>query len=109
MVITLTPISKNQWSKVGKVFLWLALSFLIALVPSYLTNHYTWLATTPAVNFVLYTLSQIFQQDLTEAESELPASDQAQVGQVVSQVTSLEPASDLPTPATPVLPPTPSA
>lgn len=101
MTLTLTGITKAQWSKVAKVFFWLALSFVISLVPAYLTKHYQYLAGAPAINLVLYTLTQIFQQELTGAEGQLPATDQASVDQAVSQVLSRETPSDPPTPATP--------
>lgn len=101
MVITLTPISRSQWGKVAKVALWLLVSFGITLVPAYLTKHYTWLGAAPGVNLILYTIGQVSQQDLTNAEGQLPASEQGQVDQVVAQVEKQESPSDLPSTATP--------
>lgn len=90
MSISISKLSRNQWLKVAKVFLWLTLSFVITLVPAFLTKHAQWLAATPGVNFVLYTLSQLFQNDLANAQGQVPVTIQPQVNAVVADVQSNE-------------------
>ena len=101
MTINITPITKNQWFKVLKVAVFLAASFLIALVPAWLTKNLHWLAVFPGVNLILVALAQLFQTEATTYEGQLTPVDQALVGQVGRLIEPQLPQSDLPTTATP--------
>ena len=93
-------ITKNQWLKILKVAIWVGLSFGLAVLTSWITKDYKWLASAPAYNVIIVTISQLFQTETTNSLSQVPVVVQPVVDQVVSQVESLEPQSDLPTPAT---------
>jgi hypothetical protein len=99
--MSISALSKHQWFKVLKVLFWLLLSVLISLVPAYITHHYAWLDATPAVNFVLYSLSQLFKNDVTVSEAQLSTTIQPLVGQAVVQVEQHETPISPPSSATP--------
>lgn len=100
MTITLTPLSKNQWVKVGFLVLWLAASFGLAALTAWIAKDRNWLATMPGYNFIIYGLSQVFQDEASTEESELPSSVAGLAEQVALQVPLPSPPSSLPTPAT---------
>lgn len=105
--MTITPITKNQGLKIADVTLWLALSFIITLIPAYISKHYLWLAGVPVVNLLIFTLSQLFQTELSQSEQQLSPVDRVVVNQVESQAGQLIRPSVPPTSATPVSPPAP--
>ena len=109
MTITLTRITKSQWFKVVKVFFWLALSTGLAALTAWLAKNKSYLATLPAYNIVIYTLTQLFINEEHQSEGRLPVAVQDRVGPILAQVDSQFPPSDPPTPATPVVGPSPQA
>lgn len=75
MTITLTKPTANQWAKVFKVILWLAISALFAAGTAVLANDKNYLATLPGWNILGVFVLQIFQQEDDKANAEL---DQAE-------------------------------
>lgn len=100
MTITITSLSRNQWAKVGRVFLWVALSLGLSAVVAYATHRWDWLLASPGVNVIIVALTQVFQQEVTDSEDQLPVEVQGPVDQVVAQVDPQLSPSDPPIPAT---------
>jgi hypothetical protein len=86
MTITITKISKSEWGKVGKVFLWLVLSGALAGVTALATSDKNYLATMPMFNIVIVALSQLFQSEETQAQVAIPTAIKPEVDQLVAEV-----------------------
>lgn len=105
MTITVTKITNSQWTKVGKVFLWLLLSSGLAALTAWLASNKNYLATMPAYNVIIVALSQLFQNEEAQAQSQIPVVVQPEVNQVVDAVEANEPTVPAPTPTTPPIEP----
>lgn len=69
MTISMTSIKSEQWYKVGKVGFWLLISSALASLTAWLANNAEWLTTMPAYNIILYTITQIFQDEESQASA----------------------------------------
>lgn len=72
MVISLTKLSDKQWSRVGKVVMWSAISAALAIATAYVANNPAWLVTYPGWNIAGVLLQQILTEGEDKALSELP-------------------------------------
>lgn len=109
ITFSLSKISKSQWGKVAKVFLWTAVSLGIAALPAYLLKNPIYLTLQMPINIVLVTLSKFAQQEQQQALEDLPVNEQAPVSEVIStvqsQLSAAKPSLNIP-PVTPEAPPT---
>ena len=86
MVITLTPLSKSQWKKVGQVAFWVVLSLAPAGAIALLTKNDKWLATLPGWNVFGVMIKQVLTQEQAAAEAHLPADAVAPVQEAADAV-----------------------
>ena len=99
MTISITKISSNQWFKVLKVLFWVVLSSGLAALTAWLAKDKTWLVTMPAYNVVLVAITQLFQSEETQAETQVPAQDKSLLDVVQEKIAQ----EDGDTPSTPPL------
>lgn len=87
MAITLTKLEKSQWSKVGKVILWLGVSAICAGALALITKNATYLATLPGWNILGVFIQQIFTQEESTALSNVPAPVLSGVNEIAQETT----------------------
>jgi hypothetical protein len=79
MTITLTPLNKKQWAKVGSVCLWLVVSAACAAATAAITKNLFGLFSMPVWNLVGVVFQGIFTQEETAALDHLSPSLQTDV------------------------------
>jgi hypothetical protein len=82
MTITLTPISKGQWKKVGVVAVWIILTNGIGILVAWLTKQPSLLAIGPALNVLGKAVQSVFETEEQAAITSLPANAQPEAQQV---------------------------
>jgi hypothetical protein len=91
MSVSVSPITKNQWGKVVKVFFYVGISFLLACIPVVLAHNATYIALAVPINVLLSTLEQLFKTDTTQAIAQTPAALQPSITEAVGVIESKEP------------------
>jgi hypothetical protein len=103
MTISFTKISHSQGFKIAKAFFYVAISFLLSVIPAYFAHNPAYVALTVPINVALVAIKQIITNDEQNALAALPASQAAGVTTVATQVEQIV----TPTSLTPPTNPTP--
>jgi hypothetical protein len=104
MTITLTPLSKNQYKKVGIAVLYIAISIGISVVVALLTRNKNFLALTPVLNIVGVFGTKVFEQDADADLAGLPEGDRQVIQNAQTEADTLTAGVVGPLAPNPVLP-----